>query len=292
VVPLAIAVNEDYQIKAGKVELENTSEGRVSILKGGVTIYHEGATFSGKEGKAFEEDERALLKGDVKIVENETILRGNEGVYYKRNELAIVKGEVEMVNREIILRSDTLYYYRRNRHTEARGNVELLDGKNDIYVIGGKGWHDFQSNRSGMTEEPVLTTTGEGKKVRVEALEMEVDREEEIALASGDVKISQEGIVATCDSLVYLLKEERADLIGEPVIMEEKDVIRGDIAELFFKERELIVAKMKGNASGITHPKEGEKNEIKGEELKILFNKGKVEKIIVEGNAEGKFYRK
>ena len=76
------------------------------------------------------------------------------------------------------------------------------------------------------------------------------------------------------------------------MIREENDVIRGDFAELFFKERELIEAKMKGNASGITHPKEGEKNEVKGEEIKILFKNGKVEKIIVEGKAEGRFYRK
>ena len=286
---LAIAEEGDYFLKAGKVEMEKTPEGRVSLLKGGVTIHHEGAIITGNEGKVYEEEERALLRGEVRVEEKETLLKGEEGEYFRKKELAILKGKVEMINGEMTIRSDTLYYFRKNQHTEVCGNVELWDGKNEIRVKGREGWHDFLSNQSGMTKDPVLTTSGEKKGIRVTAERMLILRGEDAAFAIGDVKVFQEEVEITCDSLFYSLKEERAILLGNPILRESGDEIRGDVATLTFQNRELVDAILKGNAKGFTHPKKGERNEIEGEEIRISFENGEAEKITIEGSAKGRY---
>lgn len=282
---------EKYQVTSRTVEVENTPEGRVSRLSGGVTITHGTATITAQSGRVVEARDMAVLEGEVRIVDGETEISANTGEYYRYEKKAHLHGSVDIQDGRTSVQADDLVYYRQERVALGTGSVSFKDLGNDITVEGGEGKYEFLEGHGIMTRNPVLTAPGE-KQILITGQVMEVFRKEGRALVKGEVKVYQGDWTGSCDSLVYISQEEVADLLGSPVITEEKNTAGADKLRLIFENRRLKEAVLSPNAYAVYHVGEGEINLVFGDGITIDFTDGKATHIRVRGSARGVYYLK
>jgi lipopolysaccharide export system protein LptA len=280
---------EKYEITARTVEVERTPEGRVTHFSGGVVIKHGTAVITAQSGRAVEGRDMAILEGGVRIVDRETEITANTGEYYRSLKKAHLSGDVDVQDGKQSVQADDVIYHRTTRVAQGMGSVSFKDMVNNITVEGGRGEYDFSEGHGTMSVSPVLTAPGE-KQILMTGQTMDVFRKEGKALVTGDVRIYQGEWSASCDSLVYLSKEDEAELIGEPVITERGNVARAELVRLRFEARKLREAVLSPDAYAIYRVEEGEVNLVFGDEIVIRFEEGKASHIAVRGSARGTYY--
>jgi lipopolysaccharide export system protein LptA len=92
-----------------------------------------------------------------------------------------------------------------------------------------------------------LTITGKRMKVFQEAVKNSAASTSEMVNqidhieVEGDVKISQQGKVATSDKAIYYHREQKVVLLGSPQVTQGQDSVRGRLITLFLAEERSIV---------------------------------------------------
>jgi lipopolysaccharide export system protein LptA len=92
-----------------------------------------------------------------------------------------------------------------------------------------------------------LTITGKRMKVFQEAVKNNAASTSEMVNQidhieiEGDVKISQQGKIATSDKAIYYHREQKVVLLGSPQVTQGQDSVRGRLITLFLAEERSIV---------------------------------------------------
>ncbi len=77
---------------------------------------------------------------------------------------------------------------------------------------------------------------------------------------TGDVRISQQGRIATAHKAVLYMREQKVVLMGDPMLAQGKDRVRGKLITLYLRERRSVV---EGGADqpvqAVFHPRRREK---------------------------------
>ncbi|MFQ5906142.1 MAG: LptA/OstA family protein, partial [bacterium] len=222
----------------------------------------------------------------VHIVDGETEITSEAGEYFRHERKAHLYGDVLINDRRQLVQADEVAYYRDSRIAVATGSVSFKDAANDVTVEGGRGTYYFEEGRGVMKENPILTASGE-KQILVTARTMETFTKEGKASAAGDVKIYQGDLTASCDSLIYMSREEVASLLGNSLIVERQNRAESQSMRLEFENRRLKRAILKPDARGVYQGGEGERNEVFGDEMIIEFGEGKAREVSVNGSASG-----
>ncbi|SHF24420.1 lipopolysaccharide export system protein LptA [Desulfacinum infernum DSM 9756] len=107
-----------------------------------------------------------------------------------------------------------------------------------------------------------LTITGhrmtvyasEGGDVSGDAMMEKIERIEVL----GDVRISQQGRVATADKAVLYNREEKVVLLGNPTLVQGKDRVRGKQITLYLRDqRSVVEGGVDAPVQAVFHPKKG-----------------------------------
>ena len=282
---------EKYTVKAKTVEVMNTEKGRVTFLRGGVTITHGPAVITSPWGRAIEARDVVILEGGVHIVDGKTEMWSQTGEYYRGKKKAFLRGIVKIDDERQVIEADEVVYDRNSRIAVATGSVSFKDKANDTNVEGGKGTYYFEEGRGVMEESPVLTASGE-ERILITGQTMETFTNEGMALVRGDVRVYQGDLVAACDTLLYMSRDETATLQGNPVILEKENRMESTSMTLEFENRKLKRAVLKSGAHAFYRIGEKEANEVSGDEMTVDFEEGKVSRMTVSGSAEGTFFMK
>jgi len=282
---------EKYTVRAKTVEVRNTKKGRVTFLRGGVTITHGPAVITSQCGRAIEARDVAILEGGVHIVDGETIMSSQTAEYYRGEKKALLRGFVKIEDERQLVQADEVVYHRDSRIAVATGSVSFKDKVNDMNVEGGKGTYYFEEDRGIMEESPVLTASGE-ERILITAQTMETFTKQGKALVTGDVRVYQGDVVATCDTLVYMSRDETATLLGKPVITENENRMESASLTLEFTNRKLRRAVLISGAQAFYRISEQETNEVSGDEMIVDFEEGKVSQVTVSGSAKGTYHMK
>lgn len=282
---------EKYTVKAKTVEVRNTEKGRITFLRGGLTITHGTAVITSQWGKAIEARDVAILEGGVHIVDGETEMFSENGEYYRSERRALLRGLVKIEDKRQLVQADEVVYHRDSRTAVATGSVSFKDKANDTNVQGGKGTYNFKEGRGIMEKNPVLTASGE-ERMLITGQTMETFTKEGKALVKGDVRVYQGDLLATCDTLIYMSRDETATLQGSPVIMEKENRMKSTTLTLEFENRKLKRAILISNAQAFYRISEQETNQVSGDEMIVDFEEGKVSQVTVTGSAKGTYHTK
>lgn len=117
-----------------------------------------------------------------------------------------------------------------------------------------------------VVQQDDMTITGKRMKVFAAADKKEGKKEDKVNAQpsmmnqvdrieiEGDVRISQKDKVATADKSVYYQKERKVVLIGNPVVSQGKDSVRGQVITLYLAEGRSVVEGGTTPVQAVLHP--------------------------------------
>jgi lipopolysaccharide export system protein LptA len=280
--------SEPYVVTADRVDLEMIGEMSVTHLMGNVTLTHGEAVLTGDEATVYEENSLALMQGNVTLVDQGVVFTGQRGAYARVERRAELVDHVVVVDEEKTITADRITYLRNSRLASAGGDVCIVYTERETTICGGHGTYNFSTDHGTMDRDPKMVIAKERPTV-IESSRLEVFDREDIAVATGDVVVIREGIEATCSELTYFASEERAVLLGQPVVTEGANWIRGDEIELIFSDNVLTEAHVTGSARGFNLDDSGGTNEVEGESITVRFEGESATEMIVEGGARGSY---
>ena len=283
---------EPYIIEADKVIIDETGDGRISHLIGNLKITHGKTIITGDEGFAYEKEQMAEILKNVKIDDEGTIITSGIAKYYKEERKAILKNSVELIEGKQILKADSLVYFKEKKISKAFGNVSLIDLEQKTDVTGNYGEYSFVNEEGFMTDNPKLMLIEKDNKITITGDTLRMKRKENFMSCNGNVKVSEDSITARAGYLEYYSDAEKIYLHTEPVIEQKgKSTLTGFSIEIFLKKREIVKTIATVDAKGIYQFSDSGTNDVMGDTIIIFFTDGKVERIVVHGNASG-FYKK
>ncbi|MBC7359764.1 MAG: lipopolysaccharide transport periplasmic protein LptA [Desulfacinum sp.] len=105
-----------------------------------------------------------------------------------------------------------------------------------------------------ITGHKMTVYASEGGDVSGDAMMEKIERIEVL----GDVRISQQGRVATADKAVLYNREEKVVLLGNPTLVQGKDRVRGKQITLYLRDqRSVVEGGVDAPVQAVFHPKKG-----------------------------------
>jgi lipopolysaccharide export system protein LptA len=113
-----------------------------------------------------------------------------------------------------------------------------------------------------VVQQDDMTITGNRMKVFAAADKKDEKKDPQVSMmdrvdrieVEGDVKISQKDKVATADKSVYYHQERKIILIGNPVVSQGQDSVRGRVITLYLAEGRSVVEGGDAPVHAILHP--------------------------------------
>lgn len=191
------------------------------------------------EGYELEGEQILVATGNVKITHGSTTITCNKVTSFEKERMALLEGNVVVddVDGGYRLLAGYVEYYRKERHSIA-------------------------------SKEPVLyLTKREDKPIRVESIFMEMFSKEDRGIASGNVWIYQEDITAQGDQCVYLGKEDKIILTGDPVAWQKDNKLGGEVITLYLVDDVVEKLLVEGDSRLIFFSHKGSEKEESPEEV-------------------------
>ena len=110
------------------------------------------------------------------------------------------------------------------------------------------------------------------------------------AYAYHKVRIFKSDMQAKCDSLTYLMKDSVLQMFTEPVVWSDENQISADYIEFYLKNNEADYFFLKANAMIVSKDDSIRFNQISGKEITGYFKDNEIYLLKVKGNAESVYY--
>jgi len=283
---------EPYIIDARKVTLDETEKGRISHLIDSVRVIHGKTVITGDEGYAYEKTKMAEIVGNVKIDDEGTIITSRSVKYFRENGMAVLVGTVKVEDGKQHLKADSIVYFRGKKTATAWGDVVLVDEEQNTKAKGNYGEYDFVNQTGFMTQEPVLRLPEKDKEIVITGDTLKIKRKENCMSFSGNVKVKEDSITASAGYLEYHSDSEKIYLKAEPKIEQVgKSSLSGFSIEVDLKNREIVKTVAVKNAKAKYVFSDSANNVVFGDTIKVFFDEGKTDRIVVLGNAKGQYTR-
>ena len=122
-------------------------------------------------------------------------------------------------------------------------------------------------------------------------IQNEIDTTQRTAWAIGDVRIFKSDGQARCDSIIFHSVDSTAIFKGNPIVWSDSIQIRGEWMEVQIGEdKRPKTFKVMGWAAGAMDDALGKKNQIEGKKMTGYMKNGKIDRIVVNGNAESIYW--
>ncbi|MEL6821161.1 MAG: OstA-like protein [Calditrichota bacterium] len=274
-------------LKSGGEEVQ-ILEGNVHVRQDTVDIYCDTATY-------YPAESRLELSGNVRILRNQETMTAETVTYLSRRKLAIARKNVHVWEPGRALFSEYLEYYYDSERAFARTNVRLIDESSRTTVLSQKGDYRPIENRCFVEDDAHLiqvdSTGTDTLHIRGKYLEYYFAPRSE-AVARENVTIERQGLVATCDSAIYYIDKEQADLSVDPEAKQEANLLKGNRISLFFEEMKIQRIKVTGDAlaTSVADSVEGKINKLSGKQILAFVKGSDVEEMRASDNARSIYY--
>ena len=193
-----------------------------------------------------------------------------------------------------IFRCDSAYFFEDNENIKAFSNLVFDGADNEMTVMGEEGMYFSDRDFIEITDTPKLIMRGENSDVVITSERLDISVEESAVTASGNVEIVRDDLTARCAVAEYMKVDDEAKIVlkENPVITEESSTIRGDLIEIFFKDKSISKLIAHNNAAAIigADSSSGYYNELKGKTIFIYLREDTAERMVAERNAESIYY--
>lgn len=278
-------------IEAGKMEILNTEDGRVTVFKDGVTIVDGDTKITAQNAIFYERKNLAVVYDSLKITNPSATIKSDTANYYLSERKTILKGNVLVTQESLEIKAPELIVEYQKDLASAQNGFSISEKPHSIEITGKTG--NYLLNREeGIIDSLPYFEINKNETLKVISQKLSFKNKEHFAAASGKVLVTTGHAILTCDSLTYNWENDSGTALGQPVLKEDNNRIEGNTIYFFAHEAKLERMKVEGEAYGNYFNDEGDRIEIGGDLLSIFFTDGKTNSIEVKNVKLGKLYRR
>lgn len=251
---------------------------------------------------------------NAKITTKDGVIESDEGEFNTKTKKSKLRGKKNVVeNDKYRFKGDFLDFDQIQNSGYAKGNAEIFSKEDNIFINaeegkfnGKQGISRFYGGRAYMRmideEKDTLwvvadTLISVGTKMREknekisETDSLKEAKEPKLMLAYHDVKVYKTNLQAVCDSLVYNMKDSLVNFYRMPVLWSEGNQISADSLRILNKNNKPDKIILRENSFVISKDSVGNYNQMKGKYIDAFLKDGKMDKVLVEGNAETIYFQ-
>jgi lipopolysaccharide export system protein LptA len=300
----------------------------VAYYTGGGTIVDKQSTLTSREGTYNTELKLFTYRGDVRVVDPQSTITADSlrynslskeaffiapttkivskddtlyakpgSVYNTRTRTSNFRGRSQYSSPKYDLTADTLIYDPPTKIAIAHGNVVFVSRPDSAILTGREGRNYGQSGLTRVWGNALLRNISKGDTLYL-AADTLVARETITPIdtlrrlfAYRAVRIFRRDFQGKCDSLAYYVNDSTLYFYKKPVLWSTDSQSEGDSVRLFLKNGRISSLLLQGKAFVISLDTLRNFNQMKGRRItSFLNNENKLERVLVEGNAESIYF--
>jgi lipopolysaccharide export system protein LptA len=237
----------------------------------------------------------AIFKGPTKVVRADgSVTDAEDGLVYdtRSESTTVMKGEME--NEDYVITGNKLNYDQLNDVFTAIGDVVMTSKDEEVVITGGRSVYDRKTGYTYVTGNPVMRRPVQGDTLYLSAdtlvaIETELDVDKRL-LAYKSVQIYKNDLQGVADSLAYFFADSTIFFYQDPVLWNEESQLIGDTISVVMKNNQIDQLLLHTNAFVISQDTVRNFNQVKGRQIRALFNEGDLHRINVDGNGESIYF--
>ena len=248
----------------------------------------------------YENSGHAYVFGPSTITSKDNVIYTENGFYDTTNDVGKLTKNSKITFDNKIIEGDDLYYDRKKNYSRGINNVKITDTVNKVIATGhfAELFRNIETKKDSMvlTKKALVKSLVEkdtlymhGKKIIVSGPE-----ENRIIRAFNNVRFYKSDMSGKCDSLHSSTKNNLTQLIGKPILWNNKNQMTGDVMHLIgnSKTEKLDSLKVLNNAFILQKDSLSNNgyNQIKGQNLFGRFEDQKLKEVDIIKNAESIYY--
>lgn len=241
-----------------------------------------------------------LLRGDVRFHHDSIQFRTERAIWNKAFDLVNCDDGFDFKHPRGNIKAKTGSYQRKLELATAVGNVVARDSNGEGAYFGERLLYDRKKHILTLPEKPVLhqykkNSKGETDTLAISATHIVYDQDKQYAVATGNVRVTREDMVVTCDTGYYDRKQGFLALRGHPRCTLKSYVLTGDSMHIKLDGESIKSALVVQNAHGTQDEDPGDgkprqHSEVQGDTLFVEFQNKKAKRLYVNNSAKGLFY--
>ena len=261
-------------------------------------------TLTANRGYYYFEEHKADLFSNVKLRDNINTLNALRLIYYQDSSKAVSFGNVSIHDTASVIYADSLIYYRNTKDTYAFNNIRIYNIHNSVFIAGQKLVDISDSSYTRITGKPILTQIDTADDGVIDTLvitsnEMISKKDSlETLTALDSVKIVRGDFASVNNRTIYYRNEgkiflyKKEDEPAQPIIWYDNSQLTGDSVYIFQKDRRIDLITIDKNAFLLSTIKgyNYRYDQISGDTINMHFDKGKLNRILVNGNVLSIYY--
>lgn len=243
----------------------------------------------------FEQMGRILFEQDVHYSDSLRDLWADRVTYFIDDDSLLAEGSVKTVQELYEGYCNVANYSNDRENIYMFQKVRLVKSDDGVVLTGRRGFGDKTMEYAWVAGDAhmVKTDTLGGTEITIDAEKIEFFNKESMALATDSVEVLKDDVKANSDTLEYYSAEKYALLYSDPVVFRGLDEMRGDSIYLYSVEESIDRIEIYGHASALSAPEfgaGGDFNRMYGRSIVIRMREGKIDHIVVTGNASSLYY--
>lgn len=236
----------------------------------------------------------AVFYGNTSIYNEESTIYCHTGTYRTQEQIATFGASTTIENKPQILHADSLYYEKAIGYGKALKKFR---------------WYDTEM-KTGMQGKKAEYFENENKILAIERPILDVNIDQDTLFLSGDTVIAvnqkkakqfwaypkvrtyKSDLQTVCDSLYYSTNDSVLKLYKEPILWNEENEMKGDTVWVFTKNSKIDRIEFIEKAFIVTQSKGKLFDQVKGRFITGYFKNSKMEKMLVNQNAESLYFGK
>ena len=263
-------------------------EGHVHIRQDSLELFCQRATYD-------EQAHQIILEGEVLLIRGTDSLRAQHLTYFEISQIAIAEKNVELRRPNQFMQCDYLEYHYQTDRVLAQRHLWLNDASNRVFITGRKGEYLPEKEYAYIRHQAHLWRLDSTATDTLHIFARELlyrFGERKSALARDSVNIRQGELTATCDSAVYLVREDVVRLMGNPHALYRNNEMFGKTMELVLDSLEVRQVRILGDALAISIADSVEKkeNRLAGKQIVMYISQRQLQEIRAINQASSQYY--
>lgn len=302
----------DFDLNAGRADYDNG--GRITGSSGVLTssfgyYYTKSKEFFFKKNVVLEHPDYTInsdtlryqtitgicyFYGPTHIISKQDKLYCEAGWYNNQKQTAFFSKNAVVKSEENTIYADTLFYDRKIKSGKAYSNVELVDTINKTIVYGNYAWLNGLNKQSYVTGQAIARQFADADTMNIIAdtlyIFQKTPMQPQMIKAYYHTKVYKNDLQAVCDSMVYNTDDSVITLYNKPVLWSGLNQITADTILLFVRKQQLDSFYLNNNAFMVSRLAAKEFNQVKGKNMKGMFESNKMKYLRVYGNGQSIYY--
>ncbi len=236
----------------------------------------------------------AYIKGPTIIKSKETTIHCSDGWFDTQNHDSKLFHRPVIQSKSQTLTADSVIYSNNSAHGKAYGNIQLVDTARQIVIEGQISEMWDKTGITYITNKAMAISYDQQDSLFIHAdtlwMYLDKKRNAKKVLAYHQVRFYRKDLQGVCDSLAYTMKDSTMRMFTNPVIWTGENQLSSDSISLVIQNGQIDTMTMTKNAFIISKDSAEMFNQIKGRIMIGYFNRNKIYKMKVDGNAQSIYW--